>query len=224
VSQGLLFLSYLPLLLKGALSTLEVTLMAEAVVITASAIAGFARLSNRRIVLGLASVYVEIFRGTSGLVQLYFFFFVLPILGLFMNPIPAGVLALGLNFGAYGSEIVRAGILGVDPGQREAGVALNMSSRTIMWRIILPQAIVAMVPQFVNLSVELLKATALVAVVGIHELTYIGKVIAGNTGWILQSYSVALLLYFLLGFPLSRLGRTLERQVSKGLGLVRAER
>jgi len=197
--------------------------MAEAVVITASAIAGLARLSNNRIVRNLVAVYVEVFRGTSGLVQLYFFFFVLPVLGVLINPIPCGVLALGLNFGAYGSEIVRAGIVGVDPAQREAGVALNMTPRMIMWRIVIPQAIVAMVPQFVNLSVELLKATALVAVMGIHELTYTGKVIAANTGWILQSYGVALVLYFCMGFPLSRVGRALERQVTKGLNLGRVD-
>ena len=124
---------------------------------------GLMRLSRNPAVRGAATVYVEIFRGTSLLIQLFWIFFVLPIFGLNLDKFVAGFLAVGLNMGAYGAELVRGAILAVPTGQWEAAVALNMTSRKRMWRVILPQAFVIMLPPWGNLVIEILKGTALVA-------------------------------------------------------------
>src|SRR5262249_33804202 len=149
--------SFLPLLLKGALVTLELTVLSAVVALIVSIVAGLLRLSPWRSLRSAALFYVEIFRGTSALVQVFYFFFVLPMLGIDLSPMTAGVLALGLNFGAYGSEIVRSAVLNVPRGQREAAISLNYSPSLAMRRIIFPQALVAMVPPFGNLLIDLVK-------------------------------------------------------------------
>src|SRR4051812_46816173 len=132
-------LADLPTLLSGAAVTLELTALSAAVALFVSIGAGMARLSPWPWVRWVTVVYVEVFRGTSALVQIFYFFFVLPLLGIELGPITAGVLALGLNFGAYGSEVVRSAILNVAQGQREAAVALNFPPALAMRRIIFPQ-------------------------------------------------------------------------------------
>ena len=115
-------------------------------------LAALARLYGAAPVRSLATVYVEIFRGTSALVQLFWLFFVLPQFGLTLPPFLVAVLALGLNVGAYGSEVVRGAILGVPRGQWEATTALNMTRGSALRRIILPQAFVVMIPPWATCS------------------------------------------------------------------------
>jgi len=172
----------LPLLLPGLWLTVAITALAALVGLVASLIAGLARISRRRIIRLLASIYVEAFRGTSALVQLFFWFYVAPLFGLSFGPLETSVVALGLNVGAYGSEVVRGAILSVDRGQREAAIALNMTRTTTMRRIILPQAIPAMLPPFGNLLIELLKMTALVSLIGMTELAFAGRQILQTEG------------------------------------------
>ena len=164
---------FLPQLLQGAVLTVEITLAR----LPARRRHGRARrarpaLRPRRRVRWLATVYVEVFRGTSALVQLFWLFFVLPQFGLTLAPFLVAVLALGLNVGAYGSEVVRGAILGVPRGQWEATTALNMTRAAALRRIILPQAFVAMIPPWGNLFIELLKATSLVSLITLSDLTF----------------------------------------------------
>lgn len=206
-------------LIPGVLVTLEATILSALVALVVAMAAGLARLSPWPWLRGITLVYVEIFRGTSALVQLFYFFFVLPIIGIKLSPLLAGVLALGLNFGAYGSEVVRAAILNVPRGQREAAVALNMTPAQTMRRIILPQAFVAMLPPFGNLLIDLLKATSLLSLITIGDLTFAGKKMVQSYGNITEVYSLLLVFYFILALCIGRIMKAAERRATRGLGL-----
>jgi polar amino acid transport system permease protein len=212
----------LPPLLRGAAVTLALTVGGSAVAFVVAIAAGLARLSGRRLIRAAASTYVEVFRGSSLLVQVFYFFFVLPLVGIRLDPFTTGVVALGLNVGAYGSEVVRAAVLNVDPGQREAAIALNMSASLAMRRVILPQAFVAMLPPFANHLVELLKGTSLVSLITLTEVSFAGRQLLQQQGHALEIYSLVLLIYFAMAYPLTRLVRLLERRLARRIGMVGA--
>ncbi|HEX5477774.1 MAG TPA: amino acid ABC transporter permease, partial [Burkholderiales bacterium] len=142
-------------LLRGLGVTLEITAAAAALAILIALAAGLARLSRSRWLRWPASVYVEVFRGTSALVQLFWFYFVLPFFGVELSAFAAGTLVLALNTGAYGSEVVRGAVQAVPRGQREAAAALNLGRLQALRRVILPQALPAMLPPAGNLAIEL---------------------------------------------------------------------
>ncbi|QRG66648.1 ectoine/hydroxyectoine ABC transporter permease subunit EhuC [Brevibacillus choshinensis] len=207
----------IPFLLKGAATTLQVTALSVLVAFTVSFAAGFCRLSKWFWVRGIISAYVEIFRGTSLLVQMFWLFFALPLLGIELSPILAGVIALGLNYGAYGSEVVRSAILAVPKGQMEASIALNMSPWQRMRRIILPQATVMMLPSFGNLMVELLKGTSLLSLITLADLTFQGMLLRTfDSSRTFQIFGLMLVMYFLMAYPLTLAMRWLERRASIG--------
>jgi polar amino acid transport system permease protein len=212
-------LDLLPELLKGAAVTIELTILAACVGLLFGVTSAFGRLSRYRLIRTIASVYVEVFRGSSAIVQIFFFFFVLPLVGFSLPAFATGVLALGINVGAYASEVVRAAIVNVDRGQRDAAIALNMTWRTAMRLIIFPQALVAMLPPFGNLLIELLKGTALVSLITLSELTFSGKVLLHSVGRRDEIYVLVLIMYFLLSLPLRWFIQGLERRLSAGLHL-----
>jgi polar amino acid transport system permease protein len=152
---------------------------------------------------------------------MFWLYFVLPILGLNLTALQAGVLALGLNYGAYGAEIVRGAITQVPRGQWEAATALNMSASQRMRYVVLPQAIIAMLPPLGNLLVDLLKATSLVSLITLSDLTFEGKILQATLGHPLDIFAIVLLVYFVINLGLTRLVRLLERRVSHGQGIVR---
>lgn len=205
-------------LLEGALVTVEITAMASVLAIICAAIAGLARLSRFRAVRMIAVSYVEFFRGTSALVQLFWLFFVLPAFGLNLPPMVVAVIGLGLHIGAYGAEIVRSAVTAVPKGQREAAIALNMSPGLAMRRVILPQAAIAMLPPFNNLSIELLKATSLVSLITITDLTFKANVLNMATLKTAEIYSAVLLMYFVISMAITLTFRMAERRLSVGLG------
>ncbi|HUR44021.1 MAG TPA: ectoine/hydroxyectoine ABC transporter permease subunit EhuC, partial [Aestuariivirga sp.] len=137
---------YIGLILQGALVTIELTLMGSALALLMAFLAGLGRLSRFGAVRALATAYIEFFRGTSIFVQLFWAYFVLPFFGITLTPLQAGVLALGLNVGAYGAEVVRGAIKSIGREQHEACIALNFSRRQSMRHIILPQALLLMLP------------------------------------------------------------------------------
>ena len=208
-------------LLSGAAVTLQVTVLSAIVALVVAFAAGLARLSRWRAVRLATTVYVELFRGTSTIVQLYYFFFVLPLVGVILAPLETAVIVLGLNTGAYGSEVVRAVILNVPRAQVEATVALNMSRFVAMRRVIIPQAIQTMLPPFGNLLIEMMKSTALTSLITIADLAFQGRQWARNTGQVTETYVAVLLIYFLIAFPLARGVRVVERRVGRN---VRVER
>ena len=203
----------LPILLRGAWITVQLTLTAAALALVVALVAGLARMSSVWVVRFVSGAYIEIFRGTSVLVQLFWFFFALPLFGISLTPFMAGVLALGLNVGAYGAEVVRGAVASVPRGQTEAGIALNMSPWQRMSRVILPQAFVLMLPPFGNLLIELLKATALVSLITIPEMTFRGTTLQQTTGRTLEIFTWLLLLYFAVAYPLTLGVRWVERRV-----------
>ncbi|MER8158239.1 ectoine/hydroxyectoine ABC transporter permease subunit EhuC [Streptomyces sp. NPDC094472] len=206
-------------LLPGIWITIQLTLFSA---VFAAAVAfgiGIARTSRLWIVRFLTGFYVEIFRGTSALVLMFWLFFVMPLaFGYQLVSMWAAVLALGLTYGAYGSEIVRGAIASVAPAQREAAIALSFTPAQRMRRVILPQAIPEMIPPFNNLLIELLKATALVSAVSVADITFAAQLSRLATGDSLEIYAIILVLYFVLAFVLTRLMRLLERRAKAGIG------
>ena len=159
-------------LVEGLPETVIATVGGIALTAVLSLAAGLALLSSRRWVRVPARVYVEGFRGTSEVVQLFWIFFVLPVLvGYQLVPLWAGVLVLGLNHGAYGAEIVRGAVQSVPRAQYEGALALSLTPAQRMRRVILPQAVVEMLPSMNNLFIQLLKSTAILALITVPELT-----------------------------------------------------
>jgi polar amino acid transport system permease protein len=208
----------LPRLLDGLWFTVVLMLMSGALGLVFSVVVALARLSSRRAVRTLATTYVELFRGTSLLVQIFFWAFVAPLLGLTLPLFWAGVIALGLNVAAYGSEVVRGAILAVPKSQQEAAIALNMGHWLMMRRIILPESVPAMLPPFGNLLIELMKGSALVSFIGITELMFAGRQILQTDGLARrdETYLLTLILYLLVATPLILGFRWIEKRVGQG--------
>lgn len=204
-------------LLRGLAVTLELTAASAAIAVAIALAAGLARLAPTRWVRWPAAAYVEVFRGTSALVQLFWFYFVLPFFGVQLGAFAAGVLVLGLNAGAYGSEVVRGAILAVPRGQREAAAALNMGRVQTLWRVVLPQAWPAMLPPAGNLAIELLKNTALVSLITITELTFSAQLLRAESLRSAEIFSLVLVLYFLAALAITAGMRYLERSAARGL-------
>ena len=191
-------IEFLPKLVNGAVTTVMVMVCATFLAVVISIIFGLMRLSSNIAVQGPATLYIEFFRGTSLLVQLYWIYYVLPLMGITLTPFLSGVMALGLNFGAYGAEIVRGGIQAVPRAQYEAALALNMSPAKRMRRIIIPQTFPLILPPAANLTVELLKATALVALITVVDLMFVAKQINATTWLSAQVFGTVLVMYYVM--------------------------
>lgn len=206
-------------LLSGTLITMVLTVLAALLAIAVALAMGLMRMARNPLIRGVATVYIEIFRGTSLLVQLYWIFFVLPLLGLTLDKFTAGFVAVGMNLGAYGAELVRGAILSVPRGQWEAALALNMSPAKRMRRVILPQALLIMLPPWGNLLIELLKGTALVALIAVTDLMFQAKQINGTTFMSAESFGTALIIYYVLArFMITPFMRWLEGFMMRKLG------
>jgi len=213
---------YLGLILDGAVVTIELTVMGCALALVAAFIAGLGRISRHWPLRALATAYIEFFRGTSIFVQLFWAYFVLPLFGLPLTPLQAGVLALGLNVGAYGAEVVRGAILALPREQYEACTALNLSRFQRMRYVILPQALVLMLPTFGNNAIELLKGTAVVSLISLSDLTFQAQVVRAQTGSTAMPFLTILVLYFAIALVLSFSIRGLERKLSAGLDVTKS--
>ncbi|MFB4196465.1 ectoine/hydroxyectoine ABC transporter permease subunit EhuC [Streptomyces carpaticus] len=205
--------------LPGIWITIQVTVYSAALAAVVAFTIGTLRTSRLWIVRFLAGAYFEIFRGMSALVMLFWLAFSLPlILQWQLVPMYAGVLALGLTYGAYGSEVVRGALAAVPVAQREAGVALGFSRAQRLRRIEIPQAWPEMVPPFNNLLIELLKGTALVSVIGVADMTYAGNLVRLGSNESAPVYTLLLVLYFAMAFVLTRGMRVVERVAKAGVG------
>lgn len=216
------FHEWMPLLLRGAWVTIQLTVLGCVLAVICAFIAAFGKMSTIRPVRWLAISYIEVFRGTSALVQLFWLFFVLPHFGVTLDPFTTGVLALGLNVGAYGAEVVRGAIQSVPRGQYEASVALNMTYGTMMRRIIVPQALLAMIPPWGNLFIELMKATALVSLITITDLTFAAYQLNQTALRSVEIFSLVLVMYFFISQAIAWLTHSAERYLARGLARGRA--
>jgi polar amino acid transport system permease protein len=208
---------FLPGLLQGAGLTLRLTLLGCALAVVAGIAAGLGKMYGPAPIRWLANIYIEIFRGTSALVQLFWLFFVLPQFGIMLDAFTVGVLGLGLNVGAYGAEVVRGAVGAVPRGQWEAATALNMSRAQMLRRIILPQALVAMIPPWGNLFIELLKSTALVSLITLNDLAFKAQQMNQTTMKTLPIFTLVLLIYLAMSLLLTIGMRLLEQRASRGL-------
>jgi polar amino acid transport system permease protein len=208
---------YLSLILQGAVVTVQLTVMGSALALVMAFVAGLGRISRYFAIRWLATAYIEFFRGTSIFVQLFFAYFVLPFIGLTLTPLQAGVLGLGLNVGAYAAEVVRGAILSVGKEQYEACVALNLSRWQCMRKVILPQALLVMLPTFGNNAIELLKATSVVSLISLADMTFQANIVRSQTGNTLFPFATILILYFAFAMIIAFSIRALERRMARGL-------
>ena len=212
---------YITPLMEGAWVTIQLTFYSTVLGAVLAFAAGIGKLSHNWAIKAVSVGYIEVFRGTSLLVQLFWLYFALPIAGTAMGidlrlpPVLAGVLALSLNIGAYGAEVVRGAIQAVHTDQHEAARALNFTPRQTLWRIVLPQAIPEMMPSFGNLAVQNLKDTALVSLISLGDLTFRAEQIRNFTQDSTTIYTMLLFTYFGMALVLTALMRWLERAVTR---------
>ncbi|MCE7030886.1 ectoine/hydroxyectoine ABC transporter permease subunit EhuC [Jiella avicenniae] len=217
-----MWLGYMQLILHGAWITIQLTVYGCAFALGVALVAGLGRISPFAPVRWISVGYIEFFRGTSIFVQLFWIYYVLPLMGLSLTPMQAGVLALGLNVGAYGAEVVRSAVQAVDEGQKEAAVAVNLTRYQTMRHVILPQAIVIMLPTFGNNAIELLKGTAIVSLISLSDMTFQAQVVRAQTGNTAVPFITILVLYFAIASVISFAVRSLEKRLTRGLDGVRA--
>lgn len=216
------FREFIPGLLTGAWVTIQITVLGALLAVALALVAAFGKMSAIAPVRWLAITYIETFRGTSALVQLFWLFYVLPHFGIFLEPMQVAVIGLGLNVGAYGAEVVRGAIISVPRGQWEAAVALNMGYALSMRRVILPQALVAMIPPWGNLFIELLKATALVSLITVTDMTFRARQMEQVTLRTVEIFSIVLVMYLAISLCITLFMHWLEARAARGLGRGRA--
>jgi polar amino acid transport system permease protein len=205
-------------LTRGGRITIISTVTVGLIAIPVAFGVGTARATLRsRLLRVLMAIYVEVFRGTSAIVQLFWVFFVLPSIGIELSPFVAGVTVLGLNAGAYGSEIVRGALNAVPSGQSEAARSLNMSRWDEIRFILLPQAVPVTIPPFESLAIEWFKATSLLSLISINELTYEVNTMAINGRLeLVPSFMLLMLVYLILSLPITQAGRLVDSLYGRG--------
>ncbi|MBP1849496.1 ectoine/hydroxyectoine ABC transporter permease subunit EhuC [Rhizobium halophytocola] len=215
---------YLGPLSQGAWVTIQLAVYSTILGAAFSFLFGIGKLSPNHLIKTISIVYIEVFRGTSLLVQLFWLYFALPIVGdaigidLRLPPVTAGVLALALNIGAYGAEVVRGAIQSVTRDQYEAARALNFTPRQALFRVALPQAIPEMMPSFSNLAVQNLKDTALASLISLSDLAFKAEQLRNYYQDSTTIYTIILFMYFGMALVVTLLMRILENSVGRWRG------
>jgi ectoine/hydroxyectoine ABC transporter permease protein EhuD len=205
---------YLPALLKGAWTSLALTVCIILISLPLGLLIALARISRSRILRALASIYIEVIRGTPALLQLFYIYFVLPAFGIRFDPFLSGVIGLSINYSAYLAEVYRAGIAAVPQGQIEAAKALGMSRRQMLRLIVLPQAIRVVIPPLGNYGISLFKDTSLVSIVTVKELIFTGQIISSTNFQYLTVFTIIGVIYLAFSYPSALFVRWLERRMS----------
>jgi polar amino acid transport system permease protein len=205
-----------PYILQGAGITILVSITSIALAVVLALIGALGRLSTNPFLNGAASLYVSLVRGTPLIVQIFFVYLALPQLGITLDVLVGGVLALGFNYGAYMTEIFRAGIQAVPKAQREAAQALGMPARLIMRRIVMPQAIRIVIPAIGNDFVSMIKDSALVYILGIQELLWRASTLGRRERASLEALLIAAAIYWVLTMIFSFFQERLERRMARG--------
>lgn len=212
---------YIGPLLEGAWITVQLTVYSTVLGGLLSFLFGIGRLAHNPFIRATSITFIEVFRGTSLLVQLFWLYFALPLLGqaigidLRLPPLVAGTLALGLNIGAYGAEVVRGALQAVPKTQHEAAKALDFTPRQTLWRISLPQAIPEMMPSFGNLAIQNLKDTALVSLISLGDLAFRAEQIRNFTQDSVTIYTLLLFMYFGMALVLTAFMKLLECSIGR---------
>jgi polar amino acid transport system permease protein len=206
-----------PYISAGVLQTIEVSILSILFASLLALMAALARLSRVAPIYALSTFYVSLIRGTPLYLQIFFFFLGLPQMGIVLSGLFAGVLALGINYGAYMSEIFRAGILSVGKGQREAALALGMTYRQMMSRVVLPQALRFAIPPTGNEFIAMLKDSSLVSATGfVHEIMWRATKVGRSQFRTLEALLIAAIFYWVMTILFSALQARLERHMGRG--------
>ena len=211
-----LIIDSIPLLLRGAGLTLEITALAVGLGLLIGLVASLAQLSKSPLLRLPAKVYVDCIRGTPLLIQIFIIYFALPnIIGHRIDPFIAAVTACSLNSGAYIAEIFRGGIQSISQGQFRAGLSLGMTYGQTMRYIVLPQAFKRIIPPLGNEFIAMLKDSSLVSVIGFEELTRSGQLIIAETYGTLEIWTCVAIIYLTLTLTISRFVAALEKRFRK---------
>lgn len=202
-------------LLHGLLTTVIATLSGSAIALVLGLVVAVGRRSRNHVVRAVLGWAVEFVRGTPLLVQLFFLFYVLPQIGLALSPLATGIVALGLNYSAYTAEVYRAGIEGVPRGQWEAARALNLSTRDVWLRVVLPQAVPGTIPVLANYVNQMFKDSALLAAITVFDLLNSAMTLGASTYRYLEPVTLAGLLFLVVSYATSVLTRLLERRLGR---------
>lgn len=212
--DGAFAVSILPQLLRAAVITLQATVVGFAIAVVIGLAFALLR-RGPRLVSWPVGFVVEFLRSTPLLVQLYVLFFLLPAYGIRLDAFTTGVIGLGLHYGAYLSEVYRAGIASVDQGQWEAATALNFG-RLHVWRtIVLPQAVPPMLPAFGNYFIVMFKETPLLSAITVTELMQTAKIIGARSFNYVEPYTLVGLIFFLLSYPAALFVNRLEARFAR---------
>lgn len=206
-----------PRLLAGLGMTVQLTIISLIIAGTLGLIFGLLSVSKKKVMRGIALVYVDIVRGTPLLVQAFFIYFGIPAaLGIRLDANTAGIITLSLNAGAYLAEIFRGGIESINKGQMEAARSLGLPYGMAMRKVILPQAIRTMTPALINQCIITLKDTSILSVIGIQELTQTGRLIIANNYQAFEMWAIIAVMYFIIIMILSKISKRIERRMSYG--------
>lgn len=206
-------LSRLPQLIGvGMVTTLYISVASIAIAFVLALLGAVAKLSGNGIAMGIGSFYTSFFRGVPLLMQLFLIYMGLPQINVVIEPIPAGILALSLCYGAYMTEIFRAGIISIPSGQWEAADALGMSRAKIFRHVILPQAMRIIVPPTGNQFIAMLKDSSLVSVVGVWDMMFVARAQGRADFKLMEMLITASLIYWVLSIVLEMVQRWIEKK------------
>jgi His/Glu/Gln/Arg/opine family amino acid ABC transporter permease subunit len=216
-----------PSLIHGFGVVIQATILGFLLATVFGVIIAIGRLSTLKIIKGFLYIFLEIVRGTPLLVQLVYIYYVVPLLldlivSMFGNktdiqiaPLTAGILGLGINYGCYMSEVIRASILSIDEGQTEAALVLGFGKYEALFRIVMPQAIRSIIPSLGNYLVMMVKDTSLLSYVAVSELLLRTQSFASQTFLTIESYTYLALAYLIISVPLSHLVQFIEYKMKK---------
>lgn len=214
-----------PSLLQGIGVVVYVTIMGFLGALILGLLFAIGRTSKNKVLNKILVLFIELIRGTPLLVQFFYIYYVVPmlidavtaLLGMHTNTqidaTVAGVIGFAINYGCYMSEVIRSAIVAVDPGQREAGLALGYSERQVLFKFIIPPAIRNSIPVFGNYLVMMIKDTSLLAMISVQELLLRTKTFASQTFLTVEAYTLLALVYLVISVPLSRLSVVLEKKL-----------
>lgn len=215
MTQWELIAGWVPQLAEAAAVTVRITVFGFLFALVLGTACGVIRSRDTWLARPVAA-YIEFFRGTPLLVQLFFIYYGLPQVGITLDAWTAGIVGLGLNGAAYIAEIVRGALAGIDRGQYDAAHALGMGWAGVLAWVVLPQALRIATPPLVNSFAALLKESSLVSVLAITEIMNVAKMIYSRTFRAFEIYAVVAVMYFVMTFVFSRLSRVLERRLALG--------
>lgn len=214
-----------PSLLGGIGIVLYITIVGFTCALIVALLVAIGRLSKNKVLTSILTIFIELIRGTPLLVQFFYIYYVVPVLlngilsmfgyksNIQLEAAMCGIIGFAINYGCYMSEVIRSSMLSIDPGQREAGLALGFSERQVLFFFIIPPALRNSVPVFGNYLVMLIKDTSLLAMITVQELLLRTKTFASQTFLTVESYTLLSLVYLVLSIPLSQLSKIVERKL-----------